>query len=193
MIKKYKIPPYESMFQPTTTIFENNITFEEFLVGILCRLNEVIDLVNKHEEFVETYSGKIEEIESKVTQLYQDFETYKTQTDESIRTQFEAIVTEFDARLASATAYMRAYTDSRYAELDNKIDNVALGQISVYDPTSGVMLPLQTVINNLYDSGRTDAITASEYDALELTATVYDGKEITAYEFDQNGKSILME
>ena len=82
MIAKYKIPPYVSMFQPTTTIFENNITFEEFLVGILCRLNEVIDLVNKHEEFVETYSGKIEEIEAKVTQLYQDFETYKIQTDE---------------------------------------------------------------------------------------------------------------
>lgn len=192
MIAKYKIPPYESMFQPTTTVFDENITFVEFLTGILCRLNEVIDLVNKHEEFVETYSGKIEEIEAQVNQLYQDFDAYKIQVDDSIRTQFQAISTEFEAKLASATAYMRAYTDSQYAVLDNKIDTVALGQINVYDPTTGVMLPLQTVINNLYDAGRDEAISASEYDGLELTATAYDALDITAYNFDQYGKTILM-
>ena len=149
-------------------------------------------MVNKHEEFVETYSGKIEEIEAQVNQLYQDFDAYKIQVDDSIRTQFQAISTEFEAKLASATAYMRAYTDSQYAVLDNKIDTVALGQINVYDPTTGVMLPLQTVINNLYDAGRDEAISASEYDGLELTATAYDALDITAYNFDQYGKTILM-
>ena len=192
MIAKYKIPPYESMFQPTTTVFDENITFVEFLTGILCRLNEVIDLVNKHEEFVETYSGKIEEIEAQVKQLYDDFDAFKIQIDNDIKTQFEQIVTTFDAKLASATAYMRAYTDSQYQVLDNKIDIVALGQINVYDPTTGVMLPLQTVINNLYDAGRDEAISASEYDNLELSATEYDSEEITAYNFDQYGKTILM-
>lgn len=192
MIAKYKIPPYESMFQPTTTVFDENITFVEFLTGILCRLNEVIDLVNKHEEFVETYSGKIEEIEAQVKQLYDDFDAFKIQIDNDIKTQFEQIVTTFDAKLASATAYMRAYTDSQYQVLDNKIDTVALGQINVYDPTTGVMLPLQTVINNLYDAGRDEAISASEYDNLELSATEYDSEEITAYNFDQYGKTILM-
>ena len=63
-INKYRIPKFTSIFQPTTTVFEDNLTFEEFLTGILCRLNEVIDLVNQHQEFIENYSGKIEEIET---------------------------------------------------------------------------------------------------------------------------------
>ena len=42
-INKYRLPKFESMFQPTTSVFEDNITFEEFLTGILCRLNEVIN------------------------------------------------------------------------------------------------------------------------------------------------------
>lgn len=191
MIQKYKIPPFESMFQPTTTVFEDNITYVEFLTGILCRLNEVIDLVNKHEEFINNYAGKIEEIEAEVRRLYEDFDVFKNEINASITAQFNAINTQLDAKIASATAYMRAYTDNKYTILDNKIDTVALGQINVYDPTTGTLMPLQTVINNLYDAGRDEAITATEYDTLELSATEYDALEITAYNFDQYGKTIL--
>ena len=190
-INKYRLPKFESMFQPTTSVFEDNITFEEFLTGILCRLNEVIDLVNKHEEFIENYSGAIEELQADMQQLRTDFETYKNETDADINARFEQIKVYLDESIASATSYMRAYTDTRASELQQNIDNIALGQITVYDPTTGLSVPLQTAIDNLYDSGRENAITASEYDALELTATAYDAKEITAREFDQNGKTIL--
>ena len=190
-INKYRLPKFESMFQPTTSVFEDNITFEEFLTGILCRLNEVIDLVNKHEIFIENYSGAIEKLQSDMQQLRADFETYKNETDADINARFEEIKVYLNESIASATSYMRAYTDTRARELQQNIDNIALGQITVYDPTTGLTVPLQTAIDNLYDSGRENAITATEYDALELTATAYDEKEITAREFDQNGKTIL--
>lgn len=191
MITKYKLPPFESMFQPTTSLFEDNVTYVEFLTGILCRLNEVIDLVNKHEEFIENYSGKIEELELEIKTLYEAFDIFKENINSEINSRFEAISSELDAKIASATAYMRAYTDSQVATLNARIDNIAVGQINVYDPSSGQWLPLQSVIDNLYDAGRTGAITATEYDALELTATEYDALEITAYDFDQNGKTLL--
>ena len=191
MINKYRLPKFESMFQPTTSVFENNVTYIEFLTGILCRLNEVIDLVNKHELFIENYVGKIEEIEVEMAKLQKDFYDYKQELNQEIDNRLIDIQNSLNAQIASATAYMRAYTDARAQELQQNIDNIALGQISVYNPTTGQMEPLQTVINDLYDSGRDNAISATEYDALELTATAYDALEITAYDFDQNGKELL--
>lgn len=191
MIQKYKLPPFESMFQPTTTVFEDNVTYIEFLTGILCRLNEVIDLVNKHEEFIENYSGVIEQLQADMTQLRTDFSIFQTDIEAEIDTRFDEIKAYLDTSVASATSYMRAYTDATAQQLQQAIDNIALGQINVYDPTTGLVVPLQTAIDNLYDSGRENAITATEYDALELTATAYDALEITAREFDQNGKTIL--
>lgn len=190
-INKYRIPKFTSIFQPTTTVFEDNLTFEEFLTGILCRLNEVIDLVNQHQEFIENYSGKIEEIEAKVNQLYTDFNDYKVQLNQEIDQRFVAIQTQLTEQIASATSYMRAYTDARAQELQQQIDNIAIGEITVYDPSTGTIVPLQTALDNLFDSSREGAITASEYDALDISASTYDGLEITATEYDRNGKAIL--
>lgn len=190
-INKYRIPKFTSIFQPTTTVFEDNLTFEEFLTGILCRLNEVIDLVNQHQEFIENYSGKIEEIEAKVNQLYTDFNDYKVQLNQEIEQRFITIQTQLTEQIASATSYMRAYTDARTQELQQQIDNIAIGEITVYDPSTGTIVPLQTALDNLFDSSREGAITASEYDALNMDASVYDGLEITATEYDRNGKAIL--
>ena len=169
-INKYRIPKFTSIFQPTTTVFEDNLTFEEFLTGILCRLNEVIDLVNQHQEFIENYTGKIEEIEAKVNQLYVDFNDYKVQLNQEIEQRFVAIQTQLTEQIASATSYMRAYTDARAQELQQQIDNIAIGEITVYDPSTGTIVPLQTALDNLFDSSREGAITASEYDALNMDA-----------------------
>lgn len=190
-INKYRIPKFTSIFQPTTTVFEDNITFEEFLTGVLCRLNEVIDLVNQHQEFIENYSGKIEEIENEITQLYADFETYRTTLNQEIDQRLNTIQTQLTEQIASATSYMRAYTDARAQELQQQIDNIAIGEINVYDPSTGTIVSLQTALDNLFDSSREGAITATEYDELEITASTYDGLEITATDYDRNGKAIL--
>jgi hypothetical protein len=39
---------------------------------------------------------------------------------------------------------------------------------------------------------RANAISASEYDALELSATAYDAYDLTAREYDINAKSLLI-
>jgi len=40
--------------------------------------------------------------------------------------------------------------------------------------------------------GRSNALSASEYDALDLTATAYDAYQISARDYDLNGKSLLI-
>ena len=87
---------------------------------------------------------------------------------------------------------LKAYVDSQDALLDEKIENLQIGAIQLYDPTSGTIQPLQIVINNLYGIGNKDGLTATEFDALDLTATSFDAYQITAYEFDSSGKVILV-
>ena len=87
---------------------------------------------------------------------------------------------------------LKTYVDNQVLILNNKIDNIQIGQISIYDPTTGLLSPLQTVINNIYEISNKDGLTASEFDALNLTASGFDAYQITAYEFDSQGKTILV-
>ena len=87
---------------------------------------------------------------------------------------------------------LKEYVDYQDSILDDKITNIQIGEISVYNPTNGLLQPLQTVINDLYGASNKDGLTATEFDALELTATSFDAYQITAYEFDSEGKTILV-
>lgn len=65
----------------------------------------------------------------------------------------------------------------------------------MYSPFTGEYVPLQTVISelaSLHSDGPQGAITASEYDTLELTASDYDDLQISAYDYDWIAKSILV-
>ena len=64
--------------------------------------------------------------------------------------------------------------------------------ITLYDPTTGILSPLQVVIDNIYGTSREDALTATEYDALQLTATAYDAYAVSAFDYDMYGKTLLV-
>lgn len=59
------------------------------------------------------------------------------------------------------------------------------------NPLTGEYQFYQDVINDLADLHRDNPITASAFDALNLTATVFDGKQITAENFDNNAGNLL--
>lgn len=190
-----KIPPI-GFFQPISADPRDMMTDVEFLLGMLKKLNEVIKQVNQNTEFINNYSGKIEEIEAKINQLYSDMDEFKADTMADINARFQQIVIELNSAIATCLVQANAYTDGKFAQLEQEIEQIVVGQITVYDPTTGVRSPLQTVIDNLYDSGRADALTATEYDTLDsgdpLTATAYDAYELTAIDYDSNAKNLLV-
>ena len=185
------IPPI-SFFQPISTNPEDMMTDVEFLLGMLKKLNEVIKQTNENTKFIDEYTGKIEEIEAEIASLRQEMTDFESEVNANIATQFNAIKIELQAMIATTLTQANAYTDARASQLHQEIQDVAIGQITVYDPTTGVLSPLQTVLDNLYGSTRDDALTATEYDALQLTATAYDGYDITAFDYDKYGKTILV-
>ena len=186
-----KIPPI-SFFEPISVEPKDMMTDVEFLLGVLKKLNEVINQTNKNTEFINEYSGKIEEIEEEIGSLKVEMQTFQEEVNANINQQFIQLKSELQTMIAVALNQATAYTDSKFALLENEIAQISVGQINVYDPTTGLYSPLQIVIDNLYGQGRTDALTATEYDALDLTATAYDEYELTAYEYDTNGKSLLV-
>lgn len=59
-------------------------------------------------------------------------------------------------------------------------------------PFTGEYVRLEVVINELASLHKSDALTASEYDALDITASYYDGLDLTAYQYDWNGKTLVI-
>lgn len=187
-----KIPPI-GFFEPISVDPKDMMTDVEFLMGVLKKLNQMIAQLNYNTTFIENYAGKIEELEGQINDLKIEMADFKNEVNDSIALQFAEIKVELQAMIAATLTRANAYTDSVAAHLEDEIAKVSVGRINVFDPTTGLYSPLQTVIDNLYSSGRENALTATEYDTLELTATNYDAYELTAREYDQNGKSLLVE
>lgn len=186
-----KIPPI-GFFDPISVDPKDMMTDVEYLLGILKKLNSMIAQLNANTEFIEEYSGKIEEIESEIAALRNEMTEFQAEVNENINTRFNTITIELRSMIATALDQANAYTDLVAQGLEYEIQNIAIGQIMVYDPTTGMTESLQTVIDNLYNASREEAITATEFDGLQLTATTYDGYDISAFNYDRYGKTILM-
>lgn len=186
-----KLPP-NTLFQPITTDYKNNLTEVEFLLGVLKKLNEMIIQVNQNSEFIENYAGEIEKLQKEMEQVYQDNEAFKIALQADINNQLNAFRNEVSIQIQTQINALKAYVDTQDAALRDYIDEVALGDIVLYNPATGEMQGLQAIIYSLYDSTRSDALTATEYDALDLSATAYDAYELTASQYDNNGKSLLV-
>ena len=191
MIQKLSIVlPPNSMFQPTSSDFRNNLTFSEYLLGVLKKVNEVIAQSNEQAEYIAEFDTKYQELLTEFNELKQEFNGLKDDIVSDVVNKLNDFYQKIEDELTLAVNYLKAYSDANDAILNNKIDQITLGNIELIDPTTGILTPLQDVINNIAGTGR-NALTASEYDALDLTATAYDGYDITAFDYDYHGKTLL--
>lgn len=185
-----KIPPI-GFFDPISVDPKDMMTDVEYLLGILKKLNGMIAQLNSNTTFIEEYTGKIEEIETEITALRNEMAEFEIEINEEITTRFNAIKIELQSAIATTLIQANAYTDATAGILRQEIQEISLGQITLFDPTTGSLNNLQSVIDNIYNTSREEALTATEYDALELTATAYGGYELTAFNYDRYGKTLL--
>lgn len=147
------------------------------------------------------------------------FEAYKAQIDAEIveliadlnrfKSEIESEITDFDTRLDQFNDYMvqrfqeltnyvdtteealRALIQVEIDDLQNQIDNLVFELPDIYNPVQGINTSIQQAVIDLYELAQSDAITAQEFDALEITAAEFDALEITARDFDLHAKTIL--
>lgn len=183
--------PPSRLFQGISSNYLDNMTYAEFLLGILKKMNEIIAVSNTQQEFIDEFNVKYQELLVEFEKLRSDFDALEDEITASVQAQFDAFEVEVRNLITATQNYLIAYTDSAEARLQAQIEAIQIGDINVIDPTTGVLSPIQTVINNIAGSSA-DALTASEYDALNLTATAYDNYDITAYDYDFKGKALLV-
>lgn len=171
--------------------FDESLSYLEMLCATLDKLNETIVQVNKNTEVATRYEELLQEIEAEVNRLEQEYIEFKESIENEIDERFTILTSQLTVYIENQIAVLRYEIQTKYDELNQKIDDIIAGDIELYDPTTGLLSPIQTVINNLFDMNRTNAITANEFDSLELSVTTFDSYEITAYNFDVNAKEIL--
>ena len=183
--------PPSRLFQGISTNYLDNMTYAEFLLGILKKMNEIIAVSNTQQEFIDEFNVKYQQLLKQFEQLRSEFDALEDKITASVQAQLDAFEVEVRNLITATQNYLIAYTDSTEARLQAQIEAIQVGAINVIDPTTGMLSPIQTVINNIAGSSA-DALTASEYDALTLTATAYDNYDITAYDYDFKGKALLV-
>ena len=172
-------------------------------------------LINKMKELENTTSYLVEEF-SKIEILTEDY--IQTMIDRAIETnnlviaqqliELKAeITTEYKgyvtAQINALTTYIdnqdvhydqlaQGYADTALVDAKDYVDSEVLDYTMMINPITGVYEDVRNVVNDIvYYFHTGDALTAGEYDALDLTAGVYDAYDITAYDYDFNGKTIL--
>lgn len=160
-----------------------------------------------------------DQLEGVEERLDEKLEAYKAQIDAEIveliadlnrfKSEIESEITDFDTRLDQFNEYMinrfqeltnyvnsteealRALLQVEIDDLQNQIDNLVFELPDIYNPVEGINTSIQQAIIDLYELAQSDAITAQEFDALEITAAEFDALQITARDFDLHAKSIL--
>lgn len=164
---------------------------------LMCKIFKYLD------DEIKKVDAKYSGIYTIVEKIESDFITFKKEVEKTITDFKNEVLSDVDNKLNyqynqvvqllnQYQIVFKAYVDSQITAVNQRIDDVEVGAINIYNPLTGLIEPIGDVIDDLYNQLRYNAITCSEYDALELTATTYDGYMITANNFDLNGKSILV-
>lgn len=162
-------------------VYDDEETFLEMLRKFYKYLHELTTATKELSDDMNKLRTELDSFEDDVNKILEEY---------SVR--IDTISNNLKLYVDNSVASLQAYIDSQILLLDDKIKQIELGAINLYDPTTGLYSPLQTVIDNIYDTQRNNSLTASEYDALELTATEYDAYELTAREYDTNAKELLV-
>lgn len=119
--------------------------------------------------------GEQTTVQTAINDLYNEFNTYAL------------TAAEYDALELTADEYdeigLTAYEYDHYGQNHLLPDSPFI----MRDPFTGKMTAVKNVVYTLADLHRLYALTATDYDALDLTADDYDALDLTAYDYDFHG------
>ena len=192
------------------TSYRESMSYEEQVLwlcnildkDVIPRLNEVIKTVENIDLNFEEIEHEINNLSNEITLIKENYITLTNQVNtmseeiQALDSKFTNLIEEVDSTLRAIINNnfntLKNYIDININRLEEKVDNISTTGIMAYNPTNGLLEPLQKVLNDIAQLTNQDGLTASEFDALDLTATAFDNYEITAYEFDSQGKIILV-
>ena len=190
-MKKYEdLKKYSIMCGNNFPYIEN--TFESLdLYGLISKILKYLGAISNN---MEVFKEELDEFKKVIDNIDLDFTRIN---EELVRLQNEIIEVndqtkaEIYYNLNKVNNTLNNKIDTAVSNLEDLINNMSIEDVDVINPINGQLENIQKVINDLYEAKRIYAITAGEFDALQLTALEYDDKDIMAYDFDNYSKSIL--
>ena len=153
-------------------------------------LDTTIAAINAEFEALKT--GLEEEISTQISlalaQLSIDLGEIRAQIT-SLRDDLTRATLELNGLITANRDYLMEYIEERLQAFINSIPD--LTTVNVLNPVRGYITSIQIAINDLYDLGRSEALTALEYDTLGLTAAEYDSLQLSAYDYDNFGRTLI--
>lgn len=178
--------------------YKESLTYEEQILWMQKNLNDAIDLLNQLKEAFDNIDLNFDELERKINLINEELVIINSKIEnkadkDEVNSALNALDQSLRELINSEYAVLKEYTDEHIDDLQYQIDHIDVDNIKVLDPTTGTESTVQQALINIYNVGRTDSISAGEFDALELTAGAFDAKGISAFNFDQHSKSLLNE
>lgn len=193
------IPPIFPSYGNLPTSYQVSLSYPEELHDLRVKVNQILINLNTFtailktiENNYNTLNNQIELINSEIESINNYFPTFKNEITISVNAQLESL---FSRVLQLMNDYQNIFTGQLTDvenELNDRIDEIELGNVKAYNPTNGEIENISKVIMDVYDTLRYNSITVTEFETLDLTATEFDSKQITAFNFDVNGKVILL-
>lgn len=181
--------------------FDESLSYLEQLCKMLNELNETIEQVNANTDWINNYSGDLDDLKNAVARIEGNIVTLTnnvskntadiTQLYNYINAQISGLNESLQALINGNYTQLKNYVDYVANDLQEQIDNINIGATIIYNPTTGSQDTVQNVINDLYGLTNKDGIEAGEFDTLELTVTQFESYDLTAYEFDSQSKVLL--
>lgn len=173
-------------------VYDDSLSYYETLCKFLKKLNEVIGLYNNIQE---NFEGYVDEEISKL-KVYVDSENVRQ--DEEFNEKIELVYQEIQNQVDRLFTYinngdliLKNYIDKAILDLKEWVEDAVIGNIIIYDPTTGYNNPLDVVMTHIYDALRYWGISCYQFDGSENTCNQLDGYHYTALEFDTNSLQIL--
>lgn len=146
------------------------------------RLIQIENLVKELQNGVEGNTDEINKLKKDLQATNANLEAAKAECYDRYQTLLELMHDykhSMDGVINSAAERLEAYVKETVTKLD---------RLDVVNPITGVFENIQNVINDLAEIlTRSYALTAQQYDDLQLTAHVYDGYRVTAYDYSTKG------
>lgn len=219
MADEFNIPkkqiPYFVNTLPLT--YNASISYYEQVGQLVYKINELIDAMNSYAEDYKSYTDEQiallkKYVDSQITEVYAYADKININLTNLIGITADNLKADYIGRINQLNASLNARITQEVFTINNRITSEVITlntrislevqnlkdyidsqliDIKVIDPTTGLISGLQTTLNNIVNLMKGDALTAQQYDALNLTAQTYDNKKLTAYQYDFNGKSLL--
>lgn len=187
MEKLHFITPFPMTIGNLPASYDESLSYLQKLMLLQKKLNETITNLNEVITIVENIDANFDEINSQIESL----QTQIININSRISQEFQRMYNQVLGLLQEYKLIFDNNLLSLKNELEEEIERIELGDVKAYNPTNGTFENVSKVIMDVYSILRNNAITCTEFDALELTATAYDALDISAYNFDVDGKEFL--